>query len=361
MSASRAALRGSRGDQEVLGRGLSDPRIRGLITVTEVQVSADRRNAGVYVSCSRRTGPSDDAACVMRSVTSGTGRRDRADAVMPAADLSPRRSDPQGEVLRAINLAARTAQAQRRARGATLVSIARSDRLLAFVARAPLQAQAPPNRRRGSSPRRTVVVELLGRSWSGRPGRESRGCPAQDPGAGRRSQRAGSSARRIVSMLGPEDCRARACRAAAGLAQQVYAQGHDMPGAPGGRRHATSAATSKRSGMHPFVAARVGLLCFGSQDFPLDTRLRDAIARSRAVPSDQPAPEISLLLAGLIPPGELASAYVAIEAHAEMQAPKRPSETRRRAPKAAPAVRKPAETRPKRSGRKPAKGAPTER
>lgn len=36
--------------QEVLGRGLSDPRIRGLLTVTEVQVTTDRRNATVYVS-----------------------------------------------------------------------------------------------------------------------------------------------------------------------------------------------------------------------------------------------------------------------------------------------------------------------
>lgn len=247
------------------------------------------------------------------------------------------------------------------------MSIARSDRLLAFVARARAKHKPPAEPPPGLFPAEDpVVVELL------------RSFLVWEAGAAR----AEAALRRIreqvvdlnelrvflpdeiVSMLGPEDGRAqeRAERLRASL-NEVYAREHDM-------RLAHLAADGTRDirgyfetleGMHPFVAARVGLLCFGSQDFPLDTRLRDAIARSRAVPSDQPAPEISLLLAGLIPPGELASAYVAIEAHAEMQAPKRPSETRRRAPKAAPAVRKPAETRPKRSGRKPAKGAPTER
>ncbi len=38
------------GIQQVLGRGLADPRIRGLLTITEVEVSPDRRNATVYVS-----------------------------------------------------------------------------------------------------------------------------------------------------------------------------------------------------------------------------------------------------------------------------------------------------------------------
>lgn len=36
--------------QEVLARGLADPRIRGLITVTEVRVTTDRRSATVLVS-----------------------------------------------------------------------------------------------------------------------------------------------------------------------------------------------------------------------------------------------------------------------------------------------------------------------
>ena len=34
--------------QEVLSRGISDPRIQGLITVTRVDVSADLANATVY-------------------------------------------------------------------------------------------------------------------------------------------------------------------------------------------------------------------------------------------------------------------------------------------------------------------------
>lgn len=36
--------------QAILARGLHDPRIRGLITVTAVTVSADRRSAQVFVS-----------------------------------------------------------------------------------------------------------------------------------------------------------------------------------------------------------------------------------------------------------------------------------------------------------------------
>ncbi len=34
--------------QEVLARGLSDPRVKGLITVTRIDVSADLANATVY-------------------------------------------------------------------------------------------------------------------------------------------------------------------------------------------------------------------------------------------------------------------------------------------------------------------------
>lgn len=94
--------------QEVLGRGLSDPRIRGLITVTEVQVSADRRNAGVYVSVF----PEDRAELTMhglrdaeRHVRHEVGEIVRT-RVMPA--LTFRLDDrirKEGEVLRAINLA----------------------------------------------------------------------------------------------------------------------------------------------------------------------------------------------------------------------------------------------------------------
>ena len=34
--------------QEVLSRGISDPRIQGLVTVTRVDVSADLANATLY-------------------------------------------------------------------------------------------------------------------------------------------------------------------------------------------------------------------------------------------------------------------------------------------------------------------------
>jgi ribosome-binding factor A len=36
--------------QQVIGRGLNDPRIRGLITVTEVQVPSDLRTATIMIS-----------------------------------------------------------------------------------------------------------------------------------------------------------------------------------------------------------------------------------------------------------------------------------------------------------------------
>lgn len=36
--------------QEVLSRGLADPRVRGLITVTRIEVTADLADAKVYVS-----------------------------------------------------------------------------------------------------------------------------------------------------------------------------------------------------------------------------------------------------------------------------------------------------------------------
>jgi ribosome-binding factor A len=38
--------------QQVIGRGLQDPRVRGLITVTDVRVSEDLRDATVLISVS---------------------------------------------------------------------------------------------------------------------------------------------------------------------------------------------------------------------------------------------------------------------------------------------------------------------
>ena len=40
----------SRAIQDVVGRGLHDPRVRGLISVTRIEMSPDRRNATVFVS-----------------------------------------------------------------------------------------------------------------------------------------------------------------------------------------------------------------------------------------------------------------------------------------------------------------------
>lgn len=36
--------------QEILARGLNDPRVRGMITVTKVEITEDRRNAKLSVS-----------------------------------------------------------------------------------------------------------------------------------------------------------------------------------------------------------------------------------------------------------------------------------------------------------------------
>ena len=36
--------------QEILSRGLNDPRVRGLISVTKIDLSADRVNATIHVS-----------------------------------------------------------------------------------------------------------------------------------------------------------------------------------------------------------------------------------------------------------------------------------------------------------------------
>lgn len=48
--AEQFASRLQRAVQAVMARGLQDPRIRGLITVTSVKVSQDRKEATVFVS-----------------------------------------------------------------------------------------------------------------------------------------------------------------------------------------------------------------------------------------------------------------------------------------------------------------------
>lgn len=95
--------------QEVLARGLSDPRVRGLITVTEVKVAEDRSDATVRVSVF----PADHEALTMHGLRAAAGhlRRQVMDR-MSSRDM-PRllfETDPsvrrQAELLRAISLAA---------------------------------------------------------------------------------------------------------------------------------------------------------------------------------------------------------------------------------------------------------------
>lgn len=50
--------------QTVLTRGLNDPRVRGLISVTRVKVSPDLAEAGVYVSIT----PADHAELTMHGL-----------------------------------------------------------------------------------------------------------------------------------------------------------------------------------------------------------------------------------------------------------------------------------------------------
>lgn len=111
------ALRGA--IQEVLGRGLADPRIRGLVTITEVQVSPDRRNATVYVSIF----PEDRIELAMHGLHDAEGhvRHEVGELirtrVMPV--LAFKRDDrikKEAAVLRAISEAARI-DAQRDAAG----------------------------------------------------------------------------------------------------------------------------------------------------------------------------------------------------------------------------------------------------
>ncbi|USN99586.1 MAG: 30S ribosome-binding factor RbfA [Phycisphaeraceae bacterium] len=94
--------------QEVLGRGLSDPRIRGLITVTKVLLTEDSRQAFVSVSVL----PADRAELTMHGLHAATAhiRRDVMKKVrmkeMPSVEFRYDDSSlRQGEVLGAINRA----------------------------------------------------------------------------------------------------------------------------------------------------------------------------------------------------------------------------------------------------------------
>ena len=56
--------------QNRLARGLADPRIRGLITVTKVELSDDLKHAKAYVTVL----PDEHAKLTMHGLTSATGR-----------------------------------------------------------------------------------------------------------------------------------------------------------------------------------------------------------------------------------------------------------------------------------------------
>lgn len=52
--------------QQVIAKGLQDPRVRGIITITEVRVSADLRDATVLISVT----PEEHEALTLHGVTS---------------------------------------------------------------------------------------------------------------------------------------------------------------------------------------------------------------------------------------------------------------------------------------------------
>lgn len=56
--------------QEVLSRGLSDPRIRGVITVTRIEVSPDGRQGTVWCSVM----PQEHASLTIRGLANASGR-----------------------------------------------------------------------------------------------------------------------------------------------------------------------------------------------------------------------------------------------------------------------------------------------
>ncbi|MEZ6232571.1 MAG: hypothetical protein R3B68_00115 [Phycisphaerales bacterium] len=129
----------------------------------------------------------------------------------------------------------------------------------------------------------------------------------------------------ITGMLGPGDPRAqeRAERLRACL-NDVFAREHDV-------RLAHLAEEGKRDvraylesldGMHPFVAARVVLLCFGGHAFPIDARLRDCLAKHKVVPPETPAGDAGSWMERQFRAGEAAEAYLLLEACAEQSAGK---------------------------------------
>lgn len=163
----------------------------------------------------------------------------------------------------------------------------------------------------------------------------------------------------IAAMMGADDPRAqeRAERLRASL-NEVFSREHDMRLAhltDEGKRD-VRAYLDTLDGMHPFVAARVCLLCFSGHAFPMDSRLRDALARARVVASDQSPTELGGWIERQIRAGDAAANYAALESVVESRAPKAPRRATK-APQRPAASRKSAESRGKGAGAKAAKPA----
>lgn len=106
--------------QEVVSRGLNDPRVRGLITVTGIKMSDDGKNASVLISVL----PEDKQDLTMHGLRAA-GARIRKEAMskvrlreMPHLEFVVDDSlKKQGELLGAINRAAEASDETERARG----------------------------------------------------------------------------------------------------------------------------------------------------------------------------------------------------------------------------------------------------
>lgn len=114
MSARRQRLASSieRGVQRVLARGLNDPRVRGLVTITKVTITPDGKRADVGVSVL----PEKHEDLTMHGLRSASGRirREvgeliRTRAMPELAFVLDRSLKKQAEVLRAIDHARQTA------------------------------------------------------------------------------------------------------------------------------------------------------------------------------------------------------------------------------------------------------------
>jgi ribosome-binding factor A len=94
--------------QQVLSRGLQDPRVRGLITITEVRVSSDLRDATVMVSVT----PEEHETLTLHGIRSAAKhiRREAAELVrmrtLPTLHFKiDRAGKEQAKIIAAINRA----------------------------------------------------------------------------------------------------------------------------------------------------------------------------------------------------------------------------------------------------------------